>query len=240
MTRDGETKAYYDDFSGWYEKERHHGYHAMLDDLEIGVLEPLLPSARQALEVGAGTGLIMQGIASGVERLVGVDISAGMLQLAAGRGFQVVQGSATDLPFVGGTFDLAYSFKVLAHVPDIRGALAEMARVLRPGGHLVAEFYNRRSLRRLAKAAGRPGRISEKRDESEVYTRWDTEEDILGYLPQGIVLERWCGVRVFTPTAAAFRVPGLSRILPHIERRALTSPLARYGGFLVAVCRKAG
>ena len=50
-----------------------------------------------------------------------------------------------------GSVDVAYSFKVLAHIPDIAGAMAEMARVVRPGGWVIAEFYNRRSLRRFVK-----------------------------------------------------------------------------------------
>ncbi len=45
------TKNYYDDFSNWYEKERHHGYHAMLDRLELDILLPLA-NDRDVLEVG--------------------------------------------------------------------------------------------------------------------------------------------------------------------------------------------
>jgi len=66
----------------------------------------------------------------------------------------VVQGSVTDIPFPDARFDVVYSFKVLAHVERIREALAEMARVLRPGGYLLAEFYNPLSLRGLIKAMG--------------------------------------------------------------------------------------
>ena len=234
---ESETKNYYDDFSGWYERERHHGYHAMLDELELEVLLPLA-RGREVLEVGCGTGLIMRGLAGAADRLVGLDLSPGMLAEARRRGFEVVEGSADRLPFDDESFDLAFSFKVLAHVPDIRRALGEMARVLRPGGHLVAEFYNALSLRHLAKRLGGPGRISERRTEAEVFTRWDTPRQARSYLPPRLVFEGWRGVRVFTPAAAAFKLPGADLVLGGAERWALESPLSRFGGFLIAVCRK--
>ncbi len=237
MKKNEQTKKYYDEFSNWYERERHHGYHAMLDHLELEVLKPLAGN-KDVLEVGAGTGLIMKGLEGTARRLTGLDISAGMLQAASKRGFKVVQGSATDLPFENEQFDLAYSFKVLAHVPEIEKALKEMARVLRPGGCLVAEFYNAVSIRRIAKQLGGPGKISKDRTEADVYTRWDTPKKAKSYLPNEVSLEGWRGVRVFTPAALAFKIPGANTLLPTLESWAIDSPLARFGGFLIAVCRK--
>jgi SAM-dependent methyltransferase len=232
-----DTIDYYDDFSGWYERERKHGYHAMLDQLELQVIRPYA-EGKDVLEVGAGTGLIMEGLGSAPKKLVGLDISKGMLKKASERGFNVVQGSATDLPFENEQFDLAYSFKVLAHIPAIEKVLSEMSRVLRPGGILVAEFYNAHSIRNLAKRLGGPGNISDQRTEAEVFCRWDTPEKIIGYLPGDVQFEGWRGVRVFTPAAVAFRVPGMNLLLPALERRALDSKLARFAGFLIAVCQK--
>jgi ubiquinone/menaquinone biosynthesis C-methylase UbiE len=231
------TIDYYDDFSSWYERERKHGYHAMLDQLELDVIRPLA-EGRDVLEVGAGTGLIMEGLGDAPKTLTGLDISSGMLKKAEKRGFNVVQGSATDLPFEDATFDLAYSFKVLAHIPDIEKALSEMSRVLRPGGMLVAEFYNARSIRRLAKKVGGPGNISDQRTEDDVFCRWDTKEQIVQYLPNDVQLEGWRGVRVLTPAAFVFKIPGVNKVLPALERRCLDSTLARFAGFLVAVCKK--
>ena len=161
-----------------------------------------------------------------------------MLKKAVERGFDVVQGSATALPFGDEQFDLVYSFKVLAHIPDIETAIEEMARVLRPGGTLVAEFYNAHSIRRLAKWAGGPGSISKQRTENDVFTRWDTPEEVLGYLPSSVEFVEWRGVRVLTPFAGAFKIPGAETLLPLLESKAMTSPLARFGGFLIAVARK--
>jgi len=232
-----ETQKYYDDFSNWYERERHHGYHAMLDDLQLEIVHPLA-AGRDVLEVGCGTGLLMQGLASSARSIVGADLSPGMLRPARARGFDVLEGSAVALPFADESFDLAYSFKVMAHVPDIDSALAEMLRVVRPGGHLVVDFYNSLSLRHAAKRLASPGRISAERTEAEVFTRWDTPREAAAHLPFGLEVESWRGVRVFTPAAAAVRIPLLGTALRRAERWASSSPLARFGGFLVAVCRK--
>ncbi|MCK9523379.1 MAG: class I SAM-dependent methyltransferase [Proteobacteria bacterium] len=234
---DTNAKEYYDDFSNWYEKERHHGYHAMLDTLELDVIRPLAQGA-DVLEVGCGTGLIMRGIQDVARSLKGIDISPGMLAEAQRRGFDVQEAGAEQLPFGDAQFDLVYSFKVLAHVPDIKQALAEMQRVLRPGGHMVAEFYNALSLRHLAKSATRPGRVSRTRREDEMYTRWDTPREVRSYLPAGMEFLGFRGVRVFTPAAVVYNLPGMSHILQPAERWAVQSPLARFGGFLIAVCRK--
>jgi SAM-dependent methyltransferase len=236
MTK-SETKSYYDDFSGWYERERHHGYHAMLDELQLEIIRPLARD-RQVLEVGCGTGLIMRGIADEAASLFGVDISPGMLQPARERGLDVIQGSAEALPVADESVDLVYSFKVLAHVPDIRRALSEILRVLRPGGRMVVDFYNTISLRSMAKHLSAPGRISSDRTEAEVYTRWDTPREAAAHLPLGMEIESWRGVRVFTPVAVAHKLPGIGTALRAVERWAVDSPLARFGGFLVATCRK--
>jgi ubiquinone/menaquinone biosynthesis C-methylase UbiE len=232
-----ETIDYYDDFSDWYERERGHGYHAMLDSLELDIIRPFAESG-EVLEVGVGTGLILEGLGAGPKKKVGIDISPGMLAKAKARGFDVIQGSATELPVEDERFDVVFSFKVLAHIPDIEKALSEMTRVLRPGGRLVAEFYNRRSVRYLAKRLGGPRHISENRTEAEVFTRWDTPEEVVAYLPAALTFKEWRGVRVITPMAAAFRLPLADHILPAVEKSLVSSQLACFGGFLVAVCEK--
>ena len=51
--------------------------------------------------------------------------------------------------------------------------MREMARVVRPGGYVLAEFYNARSLRRLVKALKPPTAVSEQTHDEHVYTRYD-------------------------------------------------------------------
>jgi ubiquinone/menaquinone biosynthesis C-methylase UbiE len=235
--RDAESRAYYDDFSSGYERERHRGYHALLDELELGVVGPLV-RGRDVLEVGCGTGLILEKLVTLAKRAEGVDLSPGMLALAKKRGLVVREGSATELPFADESFDVAVSFKVLAHVPEIEKALGEMARVCRPGGHVIAELYNPWSLRYLAKSLAGPQPISDGRTEADVYTRWDPPTRLKNLLPLSVDLVSVHGVRVFTPAAFVHRLPVVGELFAAAERLAVSSPLRWFGGFLVAVAKK--
>jgi ubiquinone/menaquinone biosynthesis C-methylase UbiE len=224
------TRAYYDEFANAYERHRHdpRGYHALLDDLEIDLTERY-GAGRDVLECGCGTGLLLDRIAKFARSAKGIDLSPGMLEQARARGLEVREGSVTALPFDAASFDVTCSFKVLAHVPEIGKALAEMARVTRPGGVVLAEFYNPLSLRALAKRVGRPGKISEGTRENAVYTR---------LLPPGVHVEAARGVRIVTPAALAMRIPGLRRILWKAEHALADTRASFFGGFYVAVLRK--
>jgi ubiquinone/menaquinone biosynthesis C-methylase UbiE len=236
---DAKNRAYYDDFSTGYERERGRGYHRVLDDLEMQVVTPFARGQR-VLEVGCGTGLILGRLATNAASAWGLDVSPGMLGAARARGLQVVLGSATSLPFADASFDLVCSFKVLAHVPDIARALTEIARVTRPGGRMILEFYNPWSLRYLAKRIAGPQPISEGRTEADVFTRWDSPRDVQRLLPANVELEGFRGVRVLTPAAFVYKLPLLSSVLARAEHLAVDSPLRRFGGFLIAIARKRG
>ena len=231
------TRRYYDDFSDSYEQGRGYGYHQMIDDLEVKVTTPYAEGAR-VLELGCGTGLILARVAEVAREAIGIDLSEGMAQRARDRGLDVHIGSVCDLPFDDDEFDLTYSFKVLAHVPDICAALREAARVTRPGGHLLLEFYNPWSLRYLAKKAAGPQPIGDDQTEADISTRWDSPRDIPKLLPPNLELVDYHGIRVLTPFAAIYRVPWIARGLSRAELMASHSPLRYFGGFLVAVLRK--
>ena len=231
------ARQYYDDFSRSYERERGHGYHQMIDDLELQVTAPYARGAR-VLELGCGTGLILARVAEIADQVVGIDLSEGMAQHARERGLDVRIGSVCDLPFDDDEFDLTYSFKVLAHIPDIDAALREAARVTRPGGHLLLEFYNPWSLRYLAKKVAGPQPIGDDRTEADIFTRWDSPRAIPKLLPPNVELVNYRGVRVLTPFAAVHRIPWLARRLSLAELLAGRSLLRYFGGFLIAVLRR--
>jgi ubiquinone/menaquinone biosynthesis C-methylase UbiE len=233
-----DNRSYYDDFAGWYEKERHLPYHRMLDDLEVGLVERYA-RGKDVLEVGCGTGLILDRVRAFAKHARGIDLSAGMLARAAQRGLAVAQASATALPVADASVDVAYSFKVLAHIPPIAEALAEMARVVRPGGWVLAEFYNTRSIRRLVKALKPATAVSETTNDEHVYTRYDSADDIRRYLPPSL---RWVtsrGIRIVTPVAQVHKVPVLGSLVRAAEHRLADLPIARdLGGFLVVCAQK--
>lgn len=233
-----DNQSYYDEFAAGYERERHRGYHALIDELET---ELVLRYATDAtcLEAGCGTGLILKEVAPRARRAVGLDLSTGMLAHARRRGLDVVHASVTDIPFADDLFDVVYSFKVLAHVEDIGRAVAELARVTRPGGHLLLEFYNPWSLRYLVKRMKPPTAISGSTSDEAVYTRYDTLAHVRRYLPPSLEIVDLRGVRIFTPLSHLHRVPLLGAALGDLERRACDAPvLRRLGGFLIVVAQK--
>ncbi|MES1164686.1 MAG: class I SAM-dependent methyltransferase, partial [Verrucomicrobiota bacterium] len=168
-----------------------------------------------------------------------LDLSRGMLRQARDRGLSVVQGSITSVPLPSASFDLVYSMKVLAHIPPIADALAELTRLVRPGGHLLLEFYNPLSLRYLAKRLGGPARIADGTTDHDVFTRYDTLAQARSYLPADVKVIGVRGVRVLTPTSQLWTIPGLGSLFERAERLACDLPgLRRLGGFMIVVARK--
>jgi ubiquinone/menaquinone biosynthesis C-methylase UbiE len=237
----GATRAYYDEFSRRYDEQRGgnvpSGYHDLIDQLELDFLARFA-TGKSVLEVGCGTGLLLERMREFSAHARGLDLSEGMLHRARERGLDVVLGSATDLPFEDASFDVACSFKVLAHVRDIERALYEMARVVRPGGTVVAEFYNRQSLRALVKRLGPAGAISDSTTEAAVYTRFDSPREVERYLPSGTHIIASRGIRIVIPAARSLGLPWIGKVLRAAERALCDSPLRRFGGFWVAAIHK--
>lgn len=102
------------------------------------------PRNAVALDVGTGTGdLALELCRQGASRVIGVDFSSEMLAAASGkaaaRGADVswALADALRLPFPDGAFDCVTSAFLLRNLADLRAGLAEMVRVLKPGGRLV-------------------------------------------------------------------------------------------------------
>jgi len=232
-----DPRRYYDDFSTTYDRPRSDGYHAFIDDLETECVRHWLRGER-VLEVGCGTGQILKRVREFAPRAVGVDLSGGMLSHAVARGLAVGQASATQLPFRDRSFDLVYSFKVLPHVPDLDTALREILRVLDVGGVAVLEFYNTRSLRVWwKKARWWRVKIGEGSHDREVHTTYHSPAEVRAMIPAGARVIGQRGVIVATPHAYAHRIPVAGPLLRGVER-ALSGPLAGFGGFYVVAFRR--
>lgn len=114
-------------------------------DRTITLLSSELRDRGRALEVGVGTGLLALRLHEAGIPVSGLDLSAPMLaklvQKAGGASpFPLVRGDATTMPFADRAFGAVYLRWVLHLIPDWRAALAEMARVVRPGGVLVVSL----------------------------------------------------------------------------------------------------
>jgi len=112
---------------------------------------------RRVLEVGCGPGELAARIQDelGAE-VVAMDISPRMVELARGRGVDARVGDVLDLPFAAGEFDCAVAAWMLYHVPNPDRAVAELARMLRAGGRLVAVTNAPDHLRELRALLGLP------------------------------------------------------------------------------------
>jgi SAM-dependent methyltransferase len=107
-----------------------------------------LSDGDRVLDVGCGTGSLtfsLPGLAN-VSAVTGVDLTPGFLDFARARGtdprITFRQGDARALPFDGNSFDRAFAMLVLHFIPDAARAVAEMRRVVRPGGTVAAAVWD--------------------------------------------------------------------------------------------------
>ncbi|HEX6359883.1 class I SAM-dependent methyltransferase [Actinophytocola sp.] len=128
----------------------------ILDELPTGA----------ALDAACGTGRLTRELADRGHQVIGVDSSPDMLVLARERvpDGEFLAGDLRALPVPDDHVDLVVCGLALSHVPELGPVMAEFARVLRPGGHLVITDMHPESLLRGAVPAvrdqdGRPGRL---------------------------------------------------------------------------------
>lgn len=236
---DKKNIEYYDAFSESYEAERHKGYHKMLDDLETQIVYKHLNESSNVLELGCGTGLILQRVNDRSKNSYGIDISLGMLQKAKPKRLnKILQGDLTALPYKNDTFDLLYSFKVLAHVREMEKAFSEFDRVLKKDGVMVLEFYNKASIRYMVKMLKSPTKTSNKFDDEAILTRYDSLSDLKKLIGDNFEIAAIRGIRIFTIFAQLYKIPILSNILDFMERKLCDSFLGRFGGFIVLIIKR--
>ncbi len=94
-------------------------------------------ACRRAVDVGAGTGGVLAGLGERADAW-GVEYHEAGARFCAGRCLRVAQGRLPMLPFADDTFDLAVSLDVFEHIEDDIAAMAEVRRIVRPGGRLIA------------------------------------------------------------------------------------------------------
>jgi len=124
---------------------------------------------KRVLEVGCGWGELAQWIARETDaEVVATDLSPRMVDLARERGVDARRADVQKLPFADGEFDVVVAAWMLYHVPDLDRGLSELARVLRPGGRLVALTNSRFHLIELRELVGSgPSTLSFARETGE-------------------------------------------------------------------------
>ena len=137
------AQSYFKSHAGEWDRIRR--LHVADDAVERAVLEALEgKDFRSVLDLGTGTGRMLELIGPQIERGLGIDMSPAMLAIArahldrAGlRHCTVRQGDIFDLALPADSFDVVLIHQVLHYLDDGAGAIEEAARVLRPGGRLL-------------------------------------------------------------------------------------------------------
>jgi len=129
-----------DRFDVMHRVEREHWWFSAKRALVVEALRDL-PTARLAVDVGCGTGAVLDELAAlGHRRVLGTDLDPHALRLTATRlraGVSVARAVAEALPLPTASVDVLTSLDVVEHLDDDVRALREYARVLRPGGRLL-------------------------------------------------------------------------------------------------------
>jgi ubiquinone/menaquinone biosynthesis C-methylase UbiE len=177
-------------------------------------------TGKNLLEIGCGIGIDTLTLASlGFQEVVGIDLSETAIGIARDQAktknianIRFEKANAEGLSFGDGCFDFVYSFGVIHHTPSIRNAIAEIHRVLKPGGRAIVMIYHRRSLVNLVHTLLRlpyesPRNLKDHCPVVNRYTRREAQELFAGFAEAHIHADYpfTYGMRHFTffwPTAA--------------------------------------
>jgi SAM-dependent methyltransferase len=184
---------------------------------ELAALREVIPGEARGVEIGVGSGLFAAPLGIGE----GVEPTTAMEERARRRGITVTEGVAESLPLESGVYDIALMVTTICFVDDLDASVDEMARVLKPDGHIVFGFVDRTSPL---------GKVYEQYKESDPFYRYATfysTEEVIAILAS----------HGFTPERTLQTVYGMLD-----EITAPQPPAEGYGdgGFVVISARRAG
>jgi SAM-dependent methyltransferase len=203
-------------------------------------------NGKRVLDVGCGNGYVLSRYAQAGAMTTGVDLTDAAVDLCRRR-FEYLglegefrQANAEALPFSDETFDCVTSMGVLHHTPDTAAAVAEVFRVLKPGGRLIVMFYHRNSA--LYRVGFPLQRLLTGKSMQQLVNEVDGLGNPLGDVYSDAELRRllaaFCGVELFAGLLEPWMVlPRFSRALP---RQWLKRFARRWGWFLYAKGWKPG
>lgn len=231
MSSYNDIKKYYDDYGTWYDKERFNTYYySFINDIETGVVREYSVD-KKTLEIGCGTGIILSQVSQFAQESWGIDLSSGMLKSAKKKNLNIKEANAINIPFDDEEFDVVYSFKVLAHIPNIQEVVAEVHRVLNINGVAILEFYNPISFKALA------NKIDGVTDD-EVYIRYDLLSDIRELLKGKFDIIGIRGARIITPFSFILKIPILNKIVISLEHYLSKTFFNRISGYFIVIAEK--
>jgi ubiquinone/menaquinone biosynthesis C-methylase UbiE len=179
-SRKDAARRRFDRWSRSYERDRRSRFNAKPQQEALSTLD--LQPADRFLDVGCGTGAAVRAAAAVVERAVGVDISLEMISRARELAVYVpraefVVSDSEQLPFAPESFTAVLCSSSFHHYPEPARAVAEMARVLEPGGRaVIADGVGDKLVARIA------DRILRRVDHSHIRLHRSTE--LVGFLTE--------------------------------------------------------
>lgn len=143
-----ESAEGYDLYAKHYLKDE-----AYLDSFERYELFELMGEVEglEVLDVGCGTGRMVENLRKFGAKVTGVDVSEKMLEVAKKRfgSTEFVLGDVEDLPFENERFDMVIATFVIVHLRELQQAFDEVYRVLKPGGVFIVSNVNQRKAPKL-------------------------------------------------------------------------------------------
>ncbi|MFC7534960.1 methyltransferase domain-containing protein [Actinoplanes sp. GCM10030250] len=120
-----------------------------LAEARAALIPPAAGPGAVLVDAGCGGGLLAPHVRAKGYRHLGVDLGRPALRHAADQGVVPVNGDVTALPLAAASADVVVAGEILEHVTDLPGTVAELCRVLRPGGLVVLDTVNDTGLSRL-------------------------------------------------------------------------------------------
>ncbi|WP_258084294.1 class I SAM-dependent methyltransferase [Thermococcus thermotolerans] len=137
---------YFDRIAGRYDDWYRTKTGTYVDRIEKWLVFSMLQSkSGKALDLGCGTGNYTLELKKRGFDVIGLDASEGMLEVARSKGLNCIKGDAYSLPFPDESFDLVLSVTMFEFIYEPERVVAEISRVLKPGGEVLIATMNGRS-----------------------------------------------------------------------------------------------
>ena len=231
-------KEFFDRYPRRYEVLKNEGYGRILKEL-IRKVNP--QKGWRLLDLGCGSGSLLQRFKQGEMRLAGIDISIKNIRQARTflSGDRCIVGDIERVPFMDNTFDVIIYGGVLHHFPQMADILQEGHRILKPGGHLFSYDPHRYNpFMWIYRDRKSPFRSGEGVTTNEILITKGMLREALGYAGfTSISVTAISGVayKFVAGTLARKLLPWYNLIDKIIDRSFLRE---RYGAFIIASAQK--